>query len=210
MKGMNVDEVEGREDEAVETVSLNVLQAENRVWADKNFPERTLHQPLWGLGEESGEIAKCVLEVMDMPMEAAMADPAMALLVAMIGFGKILHANLKREQNIRGTAGEHRENARKALQGLLVALEAAFPEVDLLSFLAEARQAIHPFDYLKFSKPDAPHGLAGIVDGLGDLLVFSADFANLAGVDLQEALDTTWNAVRKRDWTKNRETGQAA
>lgn len=45
------------------------------------------------------------------------------------------------------------------------------------------------------------------VDALGDVIVYLAHYAHRSGIDLQGALEVTWNKVKQRDWKKNPKTG---
>jgi hypothetical protein len=46
------------------------------------------------------------------------------------------------------------------------------------------------------------------VDGIADSQVFTLDFSGRKNVDAQEALTKSWTKVKKRDWEKNKLTGQ--
>jgi len=37
-------------------------------------------------------------------------------------------------------------------------------------------------------------------DAIGDLFIFLAGYCNLEGIDMQNALETTWAKVKTRDW----------
>lgn len=41
---------------------------------------------------------------------------------------------------------------------------------------------------------------AAKVDALADIIVYLADYANVEGIDLHEAVEQTWAKVRRRDW----------
>lgn len=47
-----------------------------------------------------------------------------------------------------------------------------------------------------------------MVDAVGDILIYMADFCNRNGIDMQEALETTWAEVKERDWKNNKQDGQ--
>lgn len=49
---------------------------------------------------------------------------------------------------------------------------------------------------------------AAKVDAIGDILVYLADYCERNGISLGFALIDTWEKVRKRDWSKNKETGE--
>lgn len=44
-------------------------------------------------------------------------------------------------------------------------------------------------------------------DAIGDIIIYLADLCTKHGIDMQEAIDTTWNQVQRRDWTKNKKDG---
>lgn len=46
-------------------------------------------------------------------------------------------------------------------------------------------------------------------DAVGDIVIFLADYCNLNGFDFQDAVDSAWNEVSKRDWTTDKTTGIA-
>jgi NTP pyrophosphatase (non-canonical NTP hydrolase) len=48
---------------------------------------------------------------------------------------------------------------------------------------------------------------AAKVDAVGDILVYLADFCSRNDIDMQDAIETTWGMVQKRDWQKNRGDG---
>jgi NTP pyrophosphatase (non-canonical NTP hydrolase) len=48
---------------------------------------------------------------------------------------------------------------------------------------------------------------AAKVDAVADVIIYLADYCTGQGIDLEDALRTTWEQVRQRDWTKNKETG---
>jgi NTP pyrophosphatase (non-canonical NTP hydrolase) len=44
-------------------------------------------------------------------------------------------------------------------------------------------------------------------DGVGDVVIYLAHFCSLMGFDLEDIVETTWNAVKKRDWKKDPDKG---
>jgi len=49
---------------------------------------------------------------------------------------------------------------------------------------------------------------AEIKDAVGDIVVYLADFCNAENIDLEETIRKTWSEVKKRDWKKNKQTGE--
>ena len=48
-----------------------------------------------------------------------------------------------------------------------------------------------------------------IKDAVGDIVLFLSDFCQAEGIDFQSVVENTWNEVKKRDWKKNVNTGEA-
>ena len=44
-------------------------------------------------------------------------------------------------------------------------------------------------------------------DAVGDIIIFLADYCNLNNIDLQDAVDSAWAVVEKRNWAANKITG---
>ena len=42
--------------------------------------------------------------------------------------------------------------------------------------------------------------IEGAIDVIGDVVTYLAAYCNSMGFDLQSAVDTTWEEVKKRDW----------
>jgi len=45
-----------------------------------------------------------------------------------------------------------------------------------------------------------------LVDALADMMIYMINFANLMGIDLHDALESTWDKVRQRDWQEKPDT----
>jgi NTP pyrophosphatase (non-canonical NTP hydrolase) len=45
---------------------------------------------------------------------------------------------------------------------------------------------------------------AKIIDAVGDIFVYLMDFCNCRGIRADKAIDSTWNKVKKRDWSKDK------
>lgn len=46
------------------------------------------------------------------------------------------------------------------------------------------------------------------VDAIGDILVYLADYCTQENIDFEQSVNETWRKVKKRDWAKNKETGE--
>ena len=44
-------------------------------------------------------------------------------------------------------------------------------------------------------------------DAVGDTIIYLTDYCNRREWDLDEILQTVWNEVKQRDWTKNKHDG---
>jgi NTP pyrophosphatase (non-canonical NTP hydrolase) len=49
---------------------------------------------------------------------------------------------------------------------------------------------------------------ANKIDAIGDIVTYLAAYCNSEHIDLQEAVETTWNKVKQRNWIKNKTTGE--
>ena len=47
-----------------------------------------------------------------------------------------------------------------------------------------------------------------MIDAVGDILVYLSDFCSRNDIDLQDAIEVTWEQVKQRDWQKNKEDGK--
>jgi len=45
------------------------------------------------------------------------------------------------------------------------------------------------------------------VDALGDIFIYMLSYANSNHIDLEEAITSTWDRVKKRDWDADPESG---
>jgi NTP pyrophosphatase (non-canonical NTP hydrolase) len=54
----------------------------------------------------------------------------------------------------------------------------------------------------------AEEHLNKIIDGVADLFIFMCNFCGVINVNLEQSIYDTWEEVRKRDWTKNKNTGK--
>jgi len=44
-------------------------------------------------------------------------------------------------------------------------------------------------------------------DAVGDIVIFLSGYCSSVGIDFEEAVQLTWDKVKKRDWKKNPVTG---
>ena len=49
-----------------------------------------------------------------------------------------------------------------------------------------------------------------MLDAVGDIVIYLADFCTEHGFDFQRAVEETWSQVKKRDWSKDRDSGGTA
>lgn len=45
------------------------------------------------------------------------------------------------------------------------------------------------------------------IDAVGDLFIYLMSYCNAEGIDLESAIEETWDLVKQRDWQANPETG---
>jgi len=51
---------------------------------------------------------------------------------------------------------------------------------------------------------------AAKIDAVGDVIIYLADYCSSQGIDLESAVATTWDTVRKRDWKNDPAHAKAA
>jgi NTP pyrophosphatase (non-canonical NTP hydrolase) len=167
------------------------LVKEVREWADYNFGDIPSEQPVLGVIEELGELS---------------------------------HAHLKTLQGIRNNE-DHFAAKKDAVGDILIYLAdycgRALIPVDLspsLGFPFSAQSMGHEHfgsrTILKMAgivgliaKTEEEGGSREEINGYVTLLLFMlADYCRYEDIDLQEAIETTWGKVSKRDWRKNPDT----
>jgi len=79
----------------------------------------------------------------------------------------------------------------------------------LLGLMEELGEIAHAF--LKREQgirgTEAEH-LEAIKDGVGDVVIFLADFCSANDLDFQECVEVTWAKVKQRDWKANPLNGE--
>lgn len=167
--------------------TVSQLQDEHAAWATKNFGERRdLRHPAMGIVEEVGEL---------------------------------FHAVLKSEQGIRGTREEHEAAIRDAIGDVCIyaidyTTRLGLRLKDVLkseSFEVEIKLDDPLFLAVKsatqaYRAATQEVGAAATVIGAEavDLLtVAMAALCNARGWSLHAVVEETWDAVAKRDWTRN-------
>lgn len=48
---------------------------------------------------------------------------------------------------------------------------------------------------------------AAIKDAIADMFIYMCDFCYRQDIDLEDTIIKTWDQVKQRDWTKNKNTG---
>jgi len=83
------------------------------------------------------------------------------------------------------------------------------PHQPLLGIVEEVGELSHAHLKLEQGIRGTPqeHKLAK-VDAVGDIVIYLCDYCTQNNIDLQAAVMSTWDAVKRRDWVKNKENGQ--
>lgn len=85
---------------------FDLLQDEVSEWALKNFGPQPIHRPVMGVSEEVGELA----------------EAALSLLKVVAASGRLSHAQLKKEQGIRGGEEKYLAAAENAVGDIIIYL----------------------------------------------------------------------------------------
>lgn len=105
--------------------SLSEFQREVHEWATANFDNQEAYRPLMGISEELGELAD------------ADEDTRLNGLASIIG--RLMHAQLKQEQGIRGSFDKHQAAKEDAVADIIVYLAAycSSSDIDLEAVVEE-------------------------------------------------------------------------
>lgn len=169
---------------------------EQRVWAERNFPDQKPHQPVLGLVEELGELTEAYL-VGDQPKVIdGLGDFWVYAINACRHFDANFHY-LRAAGHAREQDGALIFNFRSADQMLLKAMA-------LIGRLCHG--ALKMEQGIRGTKEEH---LETISNALADLWIVLSAFASYFDLSLKGVLENTWNEVMQRDWLKNPETGTA-
>lgn len=173
-------------------MELSKLQKAVAEWSSRNFGDDPAHglRPLLGVAEEVGELALVALEG-HVRTDSEMACAADLLYVQAL-LGRVFHHALKSMQNIRGHKAEDLER---------IALVADRLVFYMAAFLQEEGVGLPAPVAFRHDRAEQR------ADAVGDILIYLSDYCRRNGLDLNEALETTWAKVKQRNWKLNPETG---
>lgn len=77
----------------------------------------------------------------------------------------------------------------------------------LLGLMEELGEITHAYLKLHQGIRVSEDHLESMRDGVGDVVIFLADFATAMGFDLEDCVTETWAKVKRRDWRKNSVSG---
>lgn len=131
--------------------------------------------------------------------------------------GELAHAHLKEIQNIRGSADEHVAAGKDAIGDLMVYLMGvmnhthSFPE----PYNPIGRANVHNPDHALFLCARSVGSLCRVqvyewntMDiAIRKITHYATRYCELRGWDFDDIVQTTWDAVRQRDWVKHPDTG---
>lgn len=160
------------------------ITAERKEWVDKNFPPDVYNHSVMGLIEEVGELS---------------------------------HHYLKDLQGIRGTHDEHVAEMKDAVGDMTVYLLGVMYHTDIFPMTAVPYQPEFevvggPEDILfrlasRVGCLSMGQELQYQIAGIPFLLV---QFCEKFGWHYEHIVEETWDHVKQRDWTKNKDTGDAS
>ena len=130
-------------------------------------------------------------------------------------FGRCCHAALKSAQNIRGDKGTHRQEYFRGINEIKQAVNSG-TVLQARDFYRIITKNGYRLSSLIGMWEETAEMLRAMYDGndlevsdaIGDTAVFFADFCGRNSRSLEDKLNETWAKVKKRDWEKNRLTGQ--
>jgi hypothetical protein len=159
------------------------LVAERKEWVDKNFPPDVYEHSLLGMIEEMGEFT---------------------------------HHYLKMEQDIRGSREEHLDEMKDAIGDITIYMwgvmyhKDIYPRTGYRAAMAGGiPEDITPRDLifrLNYQIALLPHLVSrGKIEYICGLLSMLTDF--WWGGGYEQIVQETWNQVKQRDWTVNKQDG---
>lgn len=132
-------------------------------------------------------------------------------------YGELVHHYLKQMQGIRGTREEHDEGMKDAIGDMTVYLLGVMNASGLNSFSTDSHDYVGmmldrcvlemPTHLAALTRPYLNLGIGLMGWHMGQLIKWMASFCKLQGWDYEIVVMSTWNHVKKRDWTKHREEG---
>lgn len=186
--------------------SIGKLQPEVNEWANKNFGTgHPAWHPLMGMIEELGELGHCHLKAVQ-GIRGTQAQHAAGIVDAV---GDIV-VYMCQYVSLQGIT----------LQSVLSGWDYFY---EFQNWVASAHPRDEPFMYDWRAYLDMSASLGAIAkmhvehpssndkqivrDLLRAFMIDIAMYCNIRCISLQEAIDTTWEMVSKRDWTKNKKDG---
>jgi hypothetical protein len=170
-------------------MELDRLQFEVAQWANDNFGSQPPAYALVGAAEEIGETADEYLNQMMQDSQGIQRQIALALELQ-VAASMLHHSILKRTQGIReddpGVGIEVEQQAINKTRMILKDIEDQISE-----------------DYTgrEIDLEALPDPTDEVIDGVADTNIYLADFSQRAGIDMDQAVATTWmDIVSDRDW----------
>lgn len=130
-------------------------------------------------------------------------------------FGRCCHAALKSAQDIRGDKGSHRQEYFRGINEIKQAVNSG-TVLQARDFYRIITKNGYRLSSLIGMWEESAEMLRAMYDGndlevsdaIGDMMVFFADFCGRNSRSLEDKFVETWDKVKKRDWQKNKLTGQ--
>ena len=161
-------------------IDLDAIQAEQKEWAAKNFPDTVGIEVILGIIEEVGELVSSAIV-------AGHPDGAMNRAIRLADFvGSIAHHTLKCRQGIRGDEEYH---DRQVVE-LSNQIETFVCRRNFAPSSGLHERVTH------FLNDDEAR------DAVGDIMIFILDLCNRQGWSLQDILASTWEEVKQREWAE--------
>ena len=83
-----------------------------------------------------------------------------------------------------------------------------FPNTDaseqVIGMTEELGELAHHFLKWKQGIRNDENHREGIIDAVGDLMIYLMNFCSIADINLEHTIEKTWNKVEQRDWNKER------
>lgn len=156
------------------------LTNERKVWVDKNFPPDNIEHTKLGMIEETGEL---------------------------------VHHYLKMSQGIRGSDDDHRAGMADSVGDLVIYMLGCMwhwnyypnPNYKYMNLVSGTQVDI----LFRLDRAVSQVCHDGVQKAIDVVLLYLDRFCESYGWDLEAIVLNTWDEVKKRDWTKNKQDGSA-
>lgn len=182
------------------SIDFNQMQNEHAIWVTKNFPNQPTERPLLGAIEELGELCHAELKL----LQGIRGDSEKHITAAKDAVGDVIiylfHYCTLKGFNLSQCMMDYR-----FLQSMYLDKNTAQTLLNVNKYLGKLSKT--ELKLLLTAKNNKEKLIEKVKNSLGELMNNLFAYCDLRGFKLEECLQTAFDEVMKRDWTKNKENG---